>query len=508
MAGPPDLAPESDQRVTFRAGDPELAALQSTAFSRYPDREWATFFRCGWREIPTGLLLTLATIDPPADGDLDRAAGHVVIQEPYSLRTALAAGQHPLGIGLLHSHPEGARPIASTLDDDMDAYYAGFLGDFAPGRPYASLILSRIAGELHLSGRVFWRGRWLAVSKVAFERIPVRTWVGGRRPAPDPSPRDRTARLSSAFGAQADARLARSTVGVVGAGGTGSAAIEVLARAGVGRLIIVDSDTLEESNRERVHGSLPVHAVQATPKARVALHHVRTIAPDCEVIAIQGYLPQMVVLDALAEADVVLGCTDKQFSRLALSDLAIRYRVPAIDCAVILEGKDGRVTGQVAQITRMLSADPCPLCRGMIQQRLLDQELMSREERARRKREARAAAERGESPDPYWFDEAQINTVGYHTTAIGSMVAGYAIGWITGRFDIPFGRLQMNFVAPSLEPMDLTTDDRARDSCNCVKARGWGDQGQRYALVTPPYHWPDPVVTTAKGRRVRRRTPS
>ena len=62
----------------------------------------------------------------------------------------------------------------------------------------------------------------------------------------------RAERFVSAFGEQALARLRGSTVAVVGAGGTGSAAIEVLARAGVGKLIIIDPDHVETSE-SRTH---------------------------------------------------------------------------------------------------------------------------------------------------------------------------------------------------------------------------------------------------------------
>src|SRR5208282_6802257 len=101
-------------------------------------------------------------------------------------------------------------------------------------------------------------------------------------------------------------------------------------------------------------------------KAAVARDHINAIDPSIKVVSICGRLPQKEVVDAVVTADVVLGCTDQQHSRLALSDLAFRYLVPSIDCGVVLEGKDGNVTAQVAQFVRFLAADPCALCREMI----------------------------------------------------------------------------------------------------------------------------------------------
>jgi hypothetical protein len=68
------------------------------------------------------------------------------------------------------------------------------------------------------------------------------------------------------------------------------------------------------------------------------------------------------------------------------------------------------------------------------------------------------------------------------------MIAGYAIGWITGRFDAPFERMQMNFGAKYLDVTDLT--HRQRPDCVCGKFRGWADQGNADALISAPEHWP------------------
>lgn len=488
MAQLRQLIPHEAGPVLFRAANPELSQLRRLILSRYPSREWASFIWCGWRQTPRALILTLAGVEAPERGDIDPDAWHVVIREPYSLRLALAAELHSLAVGVVHSHPQNYAPSPSALDDDMDLYYAGFFNDFAPGRPYISLILSENQGETAISGRVCWNGKWAAVTNVILEGLPCRTWIAGRKPAADPPPRTGTARLSSAFGVEAEARLKRSTVAVIGAGGTGSAAIEALARAGTGRVTVVDPDTFEDSNLERVHGSVPQHAKKGALKAEIARDHVKTIAPDCTVVAILGALPQEEVVDAVIEADVLLSCTDTQHSRLAASDLAVRFLVPAIDCGVMLEGSDGRVTGQIAQITRFLAADACPTCRGMTNQQRLNQELMSPEERVWREAAAVEAIARGEKPDPYWLHQAQMNTVGYHTTAVGALAAGYAIGWITGRFQPPFSRLQMNLVGHLFEVSDQ--DQSPRPECRCRKARGWADQGRAHSLISAPTHWP------------------
>ena len=496
------------QRIVARIGgglvriaEPELGSLFDTLFQRYPSYEWATFARFGWRETKEGLVLTLVSLDLPHPGDLDETAGHVVIREPYSLRTALAAEAHPHGIGVIHSHPQGYQTFPSTIDDDMDGYYSAYFADFAAARPYASLIFARARdGRISGTGRIFHKGSWIRVERFTVER----QFVQVDQPAGQSFNRVRevqpnlevVARLVSAFGVESADRLAQATVAVVGAGGTGSPAIEILGRAGIGHLITVDPDVFTQSNLERVHGSeyadVPANGESGPFKVAIATRHLKGINPRMRVTAVAGRVPQRTVVDLLTRADVVLGCTDKHHSRLALSDLAVRYLVPVIDCGVSLEGSGGQIRGQVIQLARFLPADPCALCRGMVDPIRVAQELMSSEEREQRRQAAALARERGEDPGGYWHNEPQLNTVGYLTTVTGALAAGYAIGWITGRFDPPFGHLQMNISAPFFDWTDSLPS--AKSNCSCRRVKGWADQAEADALVTAAQHWPPPVV--------------
>ena len=160
-----------------------------------------------------------------------------------------------------------------------------------------------------------------------------------------------------------------------------------------------------------------------------------------------------------------------------------------MDCGVALEGRDKRVTGEVIQFVRFLPKDPCALCRGMIIPSRITQELMSEEEKRQRQDAARDAAVRGHAdPATYWHDVPQLNTVGFLTTAAGAIAAGFAIGWVTGRFDPPFARIQLNLLAPLFEVADLDTEPLP--DCACRRVRGFADQALADAYVTAPAHWP------------------
>jgi len=353
------------------------------------------------------------------------------------------------------------------------------------GQDEVRILVSLHDDELEFAGR-FRRANykdWKDIGGLFAEAEPgARVWRRGQPPVVPPIAPERVARFTSSFGEQAWQRLRQSTAVVIGAGGTGSVTIPMLARAGIGRIVIVDSDHITPSNLERTHAAFPEHVARKTPKALLARDHVRSIDPEIEVIAFEGRLPQPKILAEVARADVIIGCTDQHSSRLAVSDAARRYLVPAIDCGGLIEGAAGRVTGQIIQLVLFRPDDPCPQCRGMIDPELVKRELMSTDELA-----AIAAVAETRNLPPGAAEVPQIDTVGYITTVSGTLAAGYAIGWLAGRFDPPFERMQLNLIADCL---DVTNRSQpyAKD-CTCRASRGLADAGAAKAPIQVPKHW-------------------
>ena len=142
------------------------------------------------------------------------------------------------------------------------------------------------------------------------------------------------------FGVQAQRRLKNARVLVVGAGGLGSPILLYLAAAGVGRIGIVDDDTVEESNLQRqvVHGMADVGRTKAesaraavldlNPLVQVDLHPVRLDADNA--------------LDILAGYDLVLDGADNFATRYLVSDAAEILGMPCVWGSIL------RFDGQVS----------------------------------------------------------------------------------------------------------------------------------------------------------------
>jgi molybdopterin/thiamine biosynthesis adenylyltransferase len=292
------------------------------------------------------------------------------------------------------------------------------------------------------------------------------------------------------YGEAAATRLLNSTVVIAGCSGTGSPAAEVLARAGVGRFVLVDPERLDKSNLERVHGSYAEHFLKEPYPFKVdSLRDlILKINPHAEVTAIVGNILQQEVRDHLVSADLLLCCTDTNHSRAATAELAYRYLLPALDVGVRLEGEKGAVNHEVGQITVYAPGLPCAYCLGLIDSWAASVELMSETEKARRKHEARLARERGDNALGYWRDVPGLPTVGHFTALAGALLASYAIGWLTGAFFPPRNFFQFDILGNNFDFVGL--DITAKPTCYCQRFIGHSDQAAAYAIVSAPEHWP------------------
>ncbi len=146
------------------------------------------------------------------------------------------------------------------------------------------------------------------------------------------------------IGYEGQEKLLNSSVLVVGAGGLGSAVIAYLAAAGIGRVGIVDKDTVDVSNLQRqiIHaGKLGMN------KAKSAAEFVRNLNPDVEVVTYEFELNPENVLDIIRDYDVVVGCPDNFRVRFLLNDACMLTNKPYVHAAVYaFEGEVGVFLGK------------------------------------------------------------------------------------------------------------------------------------------------------------------
>lgn len=146
--------------------------------------------------------------------------------------------------------------------------------------------------------------------------------------------------------------LLDATVAVVGAGGLGSPVIMYLAAAGVGTIVVIDDDNVDESNLQRQ----PIHSTHdvGTPKISSATRFVSGLNHDVAVIAIKSRLESENARALLDGATVVVDASDNFATRYAINDAAVELGIPVVFASVYA------MEGQVAVFDA--SNGPCYRC--------------------------------------------------------------------------------------------------------------------------------------------------
>ncbi len=129
--------------------------------------------------------------------------------------------------------------------------------------------------------------------------------------------------LFAPIGEEGQQRLATSTVAIVGCGATGAAAAALLARAGVGTLILIDRDFVEESNLQRQVLFDEADAAAATPKAEAARRQIARFNSEIQVRAHVADLVPGNIHELFAGAQIILDATDNFETRYLINDYAV-----------------------------------------------------------------------------------------------------------------------------------------------------------------------------------------
>ena len=141
---------------------------------------------------------------------------------------------------------------------------------------------------------------------------------------------------------------------IIGAGGLGSPAALYLASAGVGRITLVDNDTVDLTNLQRQILHTTERVGQA--KVRSGQQSLQQINPDIHVIALQERADGQRLEALVQDADVVLDCCDNFVTRHAVNAACIKFGVPLVSGAAI--GFDG----QISVFDQRNSNAPCYAC--------------------------------------------------------------------------------------------------------------------------------------------------
>ena len=167
-------------------------------------------------------------------------------------------------------------------------------------------------------------------------------------------------RTQMLLGEAAMERLYKAKVAVFGVGGVGGYVVEALARCGIGRLDLCDSDTVSVSNINRQ--ILATHSTVGMLKVEAARKRIADINPACEVRTYPFfYLPDTADRFDFTEYDYIVDCIDTVTGKLQLVERSVAAGTPII-CSM---GTGNKLEASAFQVADISKTSMCPLSRIM-----------------------------------------------------------------------------------------------------------------------------------------------
>lgn len=292
--------------------------------------------------------------------------GNASFAGDYVVRAASQAAAQGLGIALMHSHPLGVGwQGMSSIDRETEQSYSR-VAEAITGYPLVGMTL---AGDASWSMRL-----WDSESghrdgesvRVVGTTLRV-DWNDSLRRAPQSTTAQ--VRTVSAWGEYVQADLARLRILVVGVGTVGLDLAIRLVQAGVQEVAVMDFDTVEVVNLDRLLTASRLDAALFRSKIHVALRAMRAAATAAEAKLIGHDLSiceprgQRAALDF----DVIFSCVDRPWARAVLNQLAYSDFIPVIDGGLAVEPFTDRGMRNATWRAHVITPGrPCLQCNGQI----------------------------------------------------------------------------------------------------------------------------------------------
>jgi hypothetical protein len=271
----------------------------------------------------------------------------------------------------VHSHPGGLY-VFSNADDASDIIVMSAL-HHGTDRPAGSAIMIP-SGAMRARLYEFGGGA-RPFDLVTTAGSDIRCWWldQATTKGPPPSP--------MAFTSGMRAWLGRLSVCVIGVSGTGSMVAEQLARLGVGEIILIDFDKLEEGNLNRILNA--TLADIGSHKVEIFADAIRLYRADCDVISVPSSVATREAIRAASEADILFSCVDTAEGRHIADRLSAYFAMPLFDVGVAIPTEpapdDGRRIVEVyGRVDYVYPSGSSLMDRGVYDASLLEAEYLAR----------------------------------------------------------------------------------------------------------------------------------
>jgi len=412
-------------------------------------------------------LLVRKIVWVPEDDVLVRSSDGLEIRSHGYMRGLKAAVVDSSAAIFFHSHPGARSAQRSQRDHGVDSSLRELFQNRTGSDLYGSLVLAGAEGSPSFDLSVWDGTDLIGLTRIRVVGKRLRLFSRAAAPVASADIFDRQIRM---FGAAGQQMLSELRVGVVGAGGTGSAVFEQLVRLGIREIVVIDDDRLSRDNVSRVYGS--GLADVGVPKVAIAAANAKRIGLGTNVTVIEGRVTEESVAGALTQCDVIFGCTDDHAGRIVLSRLAYWYLAPVFDMGFLVWTDEAHVTGLFGRVTSMIPGEPCLICRRRIDLGMARAEVLLPEERERLRRE-------GYVPG---LDEPAAALIPF-TAAVASLALNELLGRMIGYLSDGPGEVFMYFHDRQLRRIQGHVVEG--HFCGDRDAWGRGDETPRLGMTWP-----------------------
>ena len=341
--------------------------------------EYGAILRAGVVRNGSSMRLLVQNVQP-AEYGTDYVPGHYgyrALAPTFIHREILKCRDSGLAYLAIHNHGSDRKVGFSTID--IDSHKRGYpaLLDIGRGVPVGALVYGRrsVAADIWLPDG---SRRSLGTYRIIGNGIS-RLYSQPRRARRSNSEHDRQVQM---FGTTGQQILNASKVAVIGLGGVGSLVAEYLARLGVGNLVLVDPDEIENSNLSRVVGATRVDVELGQLKTQIAVRHIREMAINATLQPIAADVSRKSVAQVLRDCDFIFLAADSMRARLVVNALAHQYLIPTIQMgAKIRQGNRGKLDDAMCAVRNIRPGTGCLWCNGLIDSTQLAIEAKSDRER-------------------------------------------------------------------------------------------------------------------------------
>ncbi|HEY6735741.1 MAG TPA: ThiF family adenylyltransferase [Roseiarcus sp.] len=347
----------------------------------YPgdEDEHGAVLTAGVVTIENGLRLVVRSVElaEPGSDYVAGTIGYRALHPSFIHRHITRCRDERLAYLAVHNHDSDTSVAFSRID--MASHERGYpaLRDIGRGVPIGALVFGRRAAQADI---------WMPDgSRLGLRELRV---IGRSVRRLYPSPRSRrhvTAehdRQILMLGPHGQAMLRDARVAVIGLGGIGSLVAEYLGRLGVGDIVLIDPDQIEDSNLSRVVGAQSADVAAGLDKVAIAARHLHEVDDGKAVRLLADDVAKRSVSATLRDCDFLFLAADSMRARLVFNALVHQYLIPGVQLgAKVRTTATGDIDNAMSAIRDVRPGHGCLWCNQLIDPSQLAIEAKSDQER-------------------------------------------------------------------------------------------------------------------------------